>query len=73
MLLVFTTIPSETFVEHAARLPAEGFNKKTWKRLGFKDRVNKHVRDLVKSKFDLDYVDHTVYQWDFVPELETSN
>ena len=59
----------ETFVENAVKRPIKGFHPKKWYSLPIKDRVNKHVRDLVKAMLGLDHVDHTVYQWDFVPEL----
>ena len=61
----------EEFVKNAVKFPADGYGKKKWKSLPAKERVNKHVRQLVKDMFDLSYIDHTVYQWDFIPEQET--
>lgn len=60
---------SEEFVLNAVREPVQGYNKKKWASLPVRTRVNKHVRNLVKEQFDLDSIDHRIYQWDFVPEM----
>jgi len=62
-------ILNEEFVENAIKSPVRGFKPQRWRMLPKKDRVNKHVRNLVKDMYDLEEIDHTVYQWDFTSEL----